>query len=153
MKYLKWLAVLVLSVVAAISLGVPASAAPGNGAPLPLSAMDDAGSAARAEASKAAALRSYISNQSSIGHGVMSVLDGVYDSGLYDAILPPGWRTDTHFRWLDGEGAYIGPGGCAKFRSWTGSSWFDYGNFPAGTYYLPPNPWGQNITRWEIRNC
>lgn len=113
----------------------------------------DAGLASRAESSAAVVLESYISNQSSIGQGVMSLMDGVYDSGLYDAILPPGWRTDIQFRWNYAHGAYIGPGGCAKFRSWTGTYWYDYGNHPAGQWYLPPNPWGQDVTRWEIRNC
>jgi hypothetical protein len=141
MKHLTKLAVLALPVVAAISLGAPAAATPSADSP------------SRADSSGTAAVISYISNQTTIGIGVMHVRDGRYDMGAYDAILPSGQRTDTYFGWVSGEGVYVGSGGCVKLRYWTGSGWA-----PGGTYYGPAQIWPDQhledpIARWEVRHC
>jgi hypothetical protein len=150
MKYIKWFAVLGLSI-AAMSLGTPAHAAPSNVLPSPVPY--DAGSAPRANVSPTAVLESYIYNKSSIGHGVISTFDGTYDSGIYDAILPPGWRTDTHFRWMNAHGVYVGPGGCVRFYVWNGADWVNRGRGEHGHWALGPYPTQGGVTRWELRNC
>ncbi|MDG4784634.1 hypothetical protein O7626_01565 [Micromonospora sp. WMMD1102] len=151
MKYLSRLAVLALPVVAAVSLGVAASAAPGTGSQLLAPASGDTGSASRSGSSVAAVPRSYISNVSAIvSIGVIKDRDGSYAKGSYDALLPVDRRTDSYLDWDHAQGFYIGPGFCADLFSWNGSTWISSGTVGSGTWWPDQTLPGQSIARWEV---
>jgi hypothetical protein len=104
-KILGRLAVLVLPVVAAMSVAGPANAVP------------DINSASAAGSSPRAGVVSSVSNFSGnpVGFGVMRLWKGeggIYDAGLYDAILPVGQRTEVLFQWPQTEGVYVDAGYC-----------------------------------------
>ncbi|MEV0162507.1 hypothetical protein [Nonomuraea fuscirosea] len=131
MKYVRRPALMALPVVAALSAAIPAGAAPSSGA-------------------TALRLESYVSNQSSIGLGVINKLDGSYTHGNYDAILPAGRRTDTYLGWNKADGFYSGAGYCSDVSYWNGSRWVLKGTWLPGLHRLTDDI-GQDIKRWEIR--
>jgi hypothetical protein len=141
MKYLKRSAVLALPVVAAVSLGVPASAAPATN---PASSVRACNPGAT----------SYISNQGGFGIGVIESWDGPgqrYGQGLYDAVLPVGQRTDCAFGWVRAEGYYLGAGVCAALRTTNSrNEWYEYGRVGPGPLQLPRDNFGRSVERWEV---
>ncbi|TDD12082.1 hypothetical protein E1292_02890 [Nonomuraea deserti] len=143
MKYLKRLAVLALPVVVAVSLGVPASAAPKAG---------DTRSASHSGSSAAAKLESYIYNGTGLSVGVAYLFDNQYLNGTYDLLLPSGTRTDTRLGWMKAEAVYIGPGYCASTAFWDDEWWPGTRIVGPRTWYLEQNIPGQEIARWEIRS-
>jgi hypothetical protein len=125
----KRLAVLALPVVAAMSLGVPATAAPSTDTRVVVAEASDTGSTADARSAVTPqALVSYISNENNIGIGVSRI-----DRGQnYDAILQPHRRTDgPPLNWDRAQAFYIGAGYCAD-------AWYYQGGWK-------PSPTAQNV--------
>jgi hypothetical protein len=138
MKFLKRLAVLALPVaVAAVSMGIPAGAAPTTA------------SAARTGPS-AAASTSYLYNGGSVAVGVMYDFDGAYLQGNYDFILQPGQRTDSAFRWDHVGGYYIGPGYCAMLYNYQNGGWPAYHYTPSGPAWERLDLRHENPDRWRV---
>lgn len=142
MKFLRGLAVLVLSVAAASSVSVPAGAAPNIGE----TSAVGAGSSATAQR-----LISYISNENLIGIGVSNDYDGFEN---YDAVLPSRQRTDGYFGWEIAEAYYVGPGYCAD-SYYLNAEWkWDFYATTHGpaTIALPQFIRGQDVARWAVRD-
>jgi hypothetical protein len=146
MKLPRCLVVVVSSVAAAVSLGVPAPAAPSVDTRSPVSEADDTVSAARAGAPCVIILSSYVSNETNVGIGVQEYPG----TGYYDRILPPGQRTDSAFCWPGVASFYIGPGYCAEAYYWNGTWWVFKKTVRNEEYALPDT--GQDIDRWAVRN-
>jgi hypothetical protein len=136
MKFLRGLALLVVSVAAVSSVSVPASAEPNT---------DKTTSVA------AQRLISYISNENNIGIGVSNDYDGFEN---YDAVLPARQRTDGYFGWEIAEAYYVGPGYCAD-SYYLNASWkWDFYATTHGpaTIALPQFIAGQDVARWAVRD-
>jgi hypothetical protein len=143
MKFLRGLAVLAVSVVAASLVNAPASAEPNTG--VTTSAVG-AGSSAAAQR-----LISYISNENNIGIGVSNDYDGFED---YDAILPARQRTDGYFGWEIAEAYYVGLGYCAD-SYYLNANWkwvFYATTHGPATIALPQFIVGQDVARWAVRD-
>ncbi|MFE0254672.1 hypothetical protein [Streptomyces sp. NPDC059010] len=157
MRYLKRFAVLALPVVAAMSLGASANAAPSTQASPgaetqwtvqgPDNTVSGPGTASP---DAALALVSYVSNETGIGIGVLNVING---SESYDAILPGHRRTDTYFGWDRAQGFYVGAGSCVDGYFWNGSRWVFHstarGPVRVRTDQSIP---GQSVARWAVRS-
>ncbi|MER5265026.1 hypothetical protein ABTZ99_23405 [Actinosynnema sp. NPDC002837] len=140
------LAVLFLSVVAAISLVAPASAAPTADAV-------DAGGPVPAAGSTVAPLQliSYISNETSISIGVSK--DNV--AGSYQALLPAHRRTDgSPLYWSRALSFYVGAGGyCADAWFYDAGAWHPYVTVKGPLeYFVPQTVIGESVARWAVRN-
>ncbi|MFC4464634.1 hypothetical protein ACFPH6_08705 [Streptomyces xiangluensis] len=150
----KRLAVLALPVIAAMSLGVPASAAPNTDTRVVVAEASDTGSASDARSAVTPqALVSYISNENSIGIGVTRI-----DRGQnYDAILQPHRRTDqSPLNWDRAQAFYIGAGYCADAWFFQGSGWHPSPTAqdvrgPAVVRTQQSIP-GQAVARWAVRD-
>jgi hypothetical protein len=156
-KYARRFAMLTMPVVLAFSLGGPASAA-----------TSDRLQAIEAERSGNTALSAdicdgsdrllgYIFNSSASvgGIGVVKSVDGHYDQGRYDRVLPVGVRTDS-WGWKCADGYYIGgPGYCVDVYYWTGSAWKFGGTGRAIGLHQVEVVNGQEIDRIElkVRRC
>jgi hypothetical protein len=151
MKYLRRLAALVLPVVAVLSVGVSASAAPNTATPGKVMEWRVPG----AGPSSSAALRapvSYIYNGNNIGIGVAYEWRG---QGAYDAILPAFRRTDGNpLYWNKAEVFYIGPGHCADGYYWQAGEWRWYPVQARGpiTVRVGQDIWGESVARWAVRD-
>ncbi|MBA8956096.1 hypothetical protein HNR61_007778 [Actinomadura namibiensis] len=127
---------LAVPVVAVLPMGVTANAASASAARVCVSAT------------------SYISNQGSVGVGVMHDWRGtgnLYVQGLYDKVLPVGQRTDcaAGFGWGQARGYYIGPGWCAELRTTNSAGkWYTYDIVRSGQRARPNL--GRTIERWEV---
>jgi hypothetical protein len=139
MKSLRRLAALVLPIVAAISLGAPASATP--------------------SATAVMAPVSYISNETGIGIGVKN---NTNQSPIYDAILPAHRRTDgSPLGWSQATAFYIGPGYCAVYRYWQNGAWRPANGYAAnapGAAGVGLRVWvaqsiaGETTARWAVQS-
>ncbi|GAA3802218.1 hypothetical protein GCM10023083_41620 [Streptomyces phyllanthi] len=149
---------LALPVVAAMSLGVPASAAPGTSTQVQVQVqvlVAGAGGTASASGAGAAvspqAVTSYISNENDIGIGVSQN----NTPPLYEAILPGHRRTDgSPLGWNHAYSFYIGPGYCADAWYWQNNGWrFDPRNTVKGSKeaQIVAIP-GEAVARWAVRN-
>jgi len=137
MKFLRGLATLVVSVAAASSVSVPASAEPTTG---------------KTTSAAVPRLISYITNENNnIGIGVSNDYDGFEN---YDAILPPRQRTDSYFGWEIAEAYYVGPGYCAD-SYYLNANWkwtFYATTHGPATIALPQFITGQDVARWAVRD-
>ena len=162
MKYLKSLAALALPVVAAMSLGVPANAAPSNDPQLLTPGAGDTGSDSRAGSPGTTALVSYIYNGTSVPLGVIYARDGNYKYGNYDEILPAYSRTDgSPLYWNQVDGVYIGPGYCAEMYRWDNANpgwwyhWWSINGNPRGVVKwttAAQDPYNPGTRRYEVRD-
>lgn len=132
MKSLRRLAALVVPIVAAISLGAPASA------------------------TAVMAPVSYISNETGIGIGVKNNTNA---NPLYDAILPAHRRTDgSPLGWSQATAFYIGPGYCAVYRYWQNGAWRPSNGLPANAGTTGVRVWvdqsiaGETTARWAVQS-
>lgn len=136
---LRRLALLALLLTATVSLGSPTQAAPADGAAAGASACHPSPT-------------SYISNQGTVGLGVINDWRGTgnrYTRGLYDAILPVGQRTDCYLGWGQAEGYYIGSGFCAVLKYYD-RGWITHSSVTAGQRALPAWPGSASVHRWEV---
>ncbi len=140
MTFSRRLAVLALPVLAALPLSTTANAAP------------VAGPASNARACVPGT--SYISNQGTVGLGVMNDWRGygrIYAEGYHDRVLPVGQRTDcaSGFGWSYADGYYIGSGYCAEIRTTDSRGrWVHHDTVLAGQSWRPDL--GRSFERWEV---
>jgi hypothetical protein len=104
-----------MPVVLAFAMGGPASAAT-SGSLQAMEAERSGNTAVSADICDGSPrLLGYIfnANASVGGIGVVKSVDGHYDQGSYDRVLPVGQRTDSAWEWKCANGYYIGgPGYC-----------------------------------------
>jgi hypothetical protein len=152
-KSLRRPALLVLSLIAALSLGVSANAAPNTGGrSVVAEAGGDAVSPSGAGSPAAPlALVSYISNENDIGIGVQRV----YTGPGYSAILAGHRRTDgAPLNWDRAESYYIGPGYCADADYWRAGAWHRSRTGDRGpvTVRVQQAITGESVARWAVKN-
>ncbi|MFJ7046804.1 hypothetical protein ACIQVC_25895 [Streptomyces sp. NPDC101112] len=142
---------LALPVIAMMSLGVPASAAPTTNTQVLMVETGDTSSASGADAGVAPlAVTSYISNENNIGIGVSKN----NTPEPYQAILPGHRRTDgSPLYWDHAHSFYIGPGYCAQAWYWQNNAWrLDPRNTlrgPVEAQIVPIS--GESVARWAVR--
>jgi hypothetical protein len=144
------LALLALPVIAAMSLGTPASASPNPGSLSVAQRVGEAISAPGIDLAEPLATVSVVYNRGDVGVGVMYVHDGDYAQGRYDAILPVDRQTDSDpLYWDRAEGVWIGNGYCANLRYWQGY-WKDKGGYRGPQDIKLLHVQGESVSRWEV---
>lgn len=149
MRYPRGLAVLALSLVTVISLGVPVPAGAAPGGESRVVVWGEVDTVTRASGARLAPV-SYISNQTEIGIGVAYAWRG---QGVYDAILQSRRRTDdAPLYWNQAEVFYIGAGYCVDgYQFWGRWRYYATARGPI-TVRVAQYIDGETTARWSLRD-